>query len=518
MYFVRKAVFLFILLLLLCTLSWAAADTVYSLDPCSGTISISEDKYVILTPENLDSHSDLLAVIGKTKEAVISDWEDRGVVLQAWFKNKKMDACLEVSVRQDEDARIYYDLVNHSSDPGWKTFISSHKGGSSAYAAEGYSIKDAEKKQKNLELHNYLLFLRYKRTAADKTYWGYAYKTVARGYTVLLDYQVFGRGLRTGDQSELNKIVNTLSFIEGGEDGTPGSAALQITTPPPYETSDPDFTVEGRTTPGAHLIGVLMRINSAEPVRFFADANAKGEFKMKVSLPEENVWLMTINVEMNNQIVAEQVFDTTTYKKSLIPISFVSGIPDVLTANETVISGVTGKAVTVQCIVTNGTSTFDKQIRTNGTGKFNFKVPTSLEADYHFTLVFSKKNFDTKRFTGSASRNLTEEDRRAAIKKEAIKPAYSNLVSRLDTYVGKMMGYNLYIAVVILIGNEWYIKTATVKNNAGYKNFMYFITNEEPAVEINTQKLFYGTCIGPYVVPSEEGEEKYPAFDLLFME
>ena len=513
----RKAVFLIILVLLTCAFAYAAADTELSLAPSPGSVTIPENKYIILTQDNLDDHPDLLASIGMTKEQMLSDWEERGVVLQAWFNNQKLDACLEVSVRQDEDARIYYDLVNHSADPGWKAFIASHKG-NSAYSEEGYSFKEIEKKQKNIECHNYLLLLKYKRTTSVKTYWGYAYKTVARGYTVVLDYQVYDRGLRTGDLNELNKIVNTLQFVDG-DTPAPGAAFLQITTPPPLETSDNTFTVEGRTNPGAHLIGVLMRINSAEPVRFYADANAKnGEFKMKVTLPEENVWLMTINVEMNDQIVAEEVFDTTTYKKTLIPIKFTSGIPEVLTKDETVISGVTGKGVTVQCIVTNGTSTFDKQIKTNGTGKFTFKVPTALEADYHFTLVFSKKNFDTKRFTGSASRNLSDEDRRNAIKKEAIKPAYSNLCKNLDTYVNKIMGYNLYIADVIQIGNEWYIKAAMVKNNAGYKNIVYFITDEEPDVKIDSQMLMYGTCIGPYVIPSEEGDEKYPAFDLLYME
>ena len=517
----RKAVFLLIIAVFLGVAACAAADTEFSLSPCSGTVTISESKYTVLTPDNLDEHTDLLAQLGKSKDQLISDWEDRGVVLQAWFNNKSLDACMELIVRQDEDARIYYDLVNHSSDAGWKTFLSSHKG-NSAYSADGYSIKEVEKKQKNLEYHNYLLQLKYKRTTDSKVYWGYAFKTVARGYTVVLDYQVYDRGLRTGDLNEVNKMVNTLRFFDGGDEtaaaGT-GSAFLQITTPPPTETSSNTFTVEGRTTPGAHLIGVLMRINSAEPVRFYADANARtGDFKMKVTLPEENVWLMTINVDLNDQIVAEQVFETTTYRKTLIPINFTSGIPDVLTADETVISGVTDKGVTVQCIVTNGTSTFDKQIKTNGTGKFTFKIPTTLEAGYHFTLVFSKKGYDTKRFTGNASRNLSDEERRNAIKKEAIKPGYSTLAKHLETYIGKIMGYNLYIADIMQNGNEWIIKAAMVKNNSGYKNFMYFLTGEDPGAEIDSQMLMYGTCIGPYVIQSEEGDQSYPAFDLLYME
>ena len=526
--FVRKAVFLIILGLLLGLYAVAVADTECSLAPCSGSLTIPDSKYIIVTPENIGEHTDIMTVIGKTKEEIISDWEDRGVVLQAWFNSKALDACMEVIVRQDEDSRVYFDLVNHPSDAGWKTFLASHKGSGSAYASEGYSIKEIEKKQKNIEVHNYLLQIKYKRTTAGRIYWGYAYKTVARGYTVVLDYQVYNRGLRTGDQNELSKIVNTLRFFDGGEEIAPGSSFLQITTPPPSETSSDTFTVEGRTNPGAHLIGVLMRINSAEPVRFYADANAKnGTFKMKVTLPEENVWLMTINVEMNDQIVAEQVFETTTYKKSLLPITFTSGefiFPKeqdeqvALNANETVIAGTTDKGVTVQCIVTNGTSTYDKQIKTNGTGKFSFKVPTSLQANYHFTLVFSKKGYDTKRFSHDAYRNLNDEDRRAAIKKQAIKPGYSSLSGNLETYIGKIMGYNLYIAEVIQNGNEWIIKAAMIRNNSGYKNFLYFITSEEPQAEIDSQMLVYGTCIGPYVIQAEEGNQNFPAFDLLFME
>ena len=526
----KKACLLLFLVLLTLVCAAAAADTVYSLSPCPGSVTIPDDKYIVLTPDNVSSHPDLLAKLGKTQEELIADWEDRGVILQAWFQGKKLDSCLEIVVRQDADSASYFDLVNHPKDTaGWKAFLSSHKG-AAAYAEEGYSIKEAEKKQQAGQ--NYFLRLKYKRTLDSVIYWGYAAKTVARGYTVLLDYQVYDRGLRTGDQNQLNKITNTIQFHDGdttavttssGSSTEPSSSPaaqsyLQIVTGPPSETSSDTFTVEGRTTPGARVIGVLMRINSADPVLFYADANAKnGDFKMKVTLPEENTWLMTMNVEVNDQIVSEQAFSTTTYKKTIIPVTFENEVPETLTADETVISGVTDKTVTVQCIVTNGISTFEKQITTNGTGKFTFKVPTAREASYHFTLVFSKKNHDTKRFTYDASRNLTDEDRKAAIRKEAIKPGYSTLTRNLDKYVNKTMGYNLYIADIQQQGEEWIITTAMVKNNNGYRNYIYFLTDTEPELEIGSQRLMYGTCIGPYVFQSEDGTEQYPAFDLLFV-
>ena len=76
----------------------AVADTEYVLEPCAGKMSLNEANYIVLTPENLDDHQDLLSspAISKTKEDLLADWEENHVLLQAW--TKKMDACLEVPV------------------------------------------------------------------------------------------------------------------------------------------------------------------------------------------------------------------------------------------------------------------------------------------------------------------------------------------------------------------------------------------------------------------------------------
>lgn len=527
----RKHAFLLFLLLAVLLCACAAADTDYSLSPCPAKITIQESKYIVLTPTNLDEHPELLSKIGAEKEKLLKDWEERGVVLQAWFSQRtKYDACLEISVRQDEDSAAYYDLMNHPADrEHWNAYIAAHKGDATRYAEDGYSFKESGRKQQTNK--NYFLRLKYKRTTDSKIYWGYAAKTVINGYSLIMDYQVYDRGLRAGDQTDLNRIVNTIMPAVGipaeageagsSENGTavqaPVAASLQVTAEPPKETETGIFTVEGVTVPGSRVIGVLMSLASTDSIKLYADANAKtGAFKMKVQLPEENVWLMTLNVEVNDQIVTETVFETTTYSKKLIPVTFASGVPETLSADETVISGLTTKGVDIQCIVSNGISTFDKQIRTNGTGKFSFKVPTAAEAEYHFTLVFSKKNFDTKRMTYTAVRNLTEEDRRNQAVNSAIKPAYNTLVKNLAAYTGRVMVYNVYITDIRQNGDEWIITAAMAKGNSGYRNYVYYMTDQQPDWEIDSQHLIYGTCIGAYQIQSEEGTETYPAFDFLF--
>ena len=518
----RKSVVFGVLLALLVALcAFACADTEYSLSPCPGVVTLQDNK-IVLTRENLDQKADFIASIGKSKDALLADWEERGVVLQAWME--KRDACLEITVVQDEDSARYYDLVNHNE--GRKEFLASHKNFAS-YAEEGYRFDEVDWKQyKN---RNYALVIKYKHTQDTNIYWGYMAKTVARGYTVTLDYQVYGRGLRAGDKNDLSRACNTLIFSDAtaataatagdGTSASPVAAYLQVSTEPPSETNTDTFYVEGTTVPGAHLIGVLMRINSSTPEKFYADANAKnGTFRMKVTMPEENVWLMTLNVEVNDKIVTEKVFDVTTYKKTLLPVSFDAEVPEIMTGDELVLSGTTAKGVTVQCIVLNGSTTYDKTVRPNGTGRFTFKIPTSLEAEYDITVVFSKKNFDTRRYTFKTVRNLSEEDRRTRLRASAVRPAYNTLMKNMEQYIGKILGYNLYIVSIQQHGAEWIITAAGTRSGDTYRNFYVFINDQEPDFAVDEQHLLYGSCVGFYQIQSEEETISYPACDLLFYE
>ena len=531
----RKAAFWLVLAMLLAVCAVALADTEYSLAPCPGSVTLRDNK-IILTRTNLDDHADYLAKLGTSKESLLEDWEARGVVLQAWLEETKRNTrtCLEISVNADDEARRYYDVVNTKDRR--RDYLNEVKS-SPAYADAGYFFTE------KVDWHqyknkNYALRMTYKRTTDAGVYWGHMIKTVARGYTVVLDYRVYDRGLSSGDYGDLARAVNTLVFTDAvGEipaapaasadpsapTDSPAAAAtaafLQVTAEPPAETNSDTFYVEGRTVPGAKLIGVLMRINSATPLKFYTDANVKtGSFRMKVTIPEENVWLMTLNVEVNDKIVTEKVFSTTVYKKTLIPVAFDAPFPEAITADETVLSGTTERGVTVQCIVTNGTTTFDKTVRPNGTGRFSFKIPTSVEAEYDVAVVFSKRNFDTSRFTFRGTRNLTQDEHIARMKSQALRPGYNVLLKSLDQYIGKTLGYSLWVTDIRDTGNEWIVTTAGTKNGDDYRNFIIFMAAEEPSFAVGEQHFFYGSCIGSYQIQSEEGTESYPACDLIYAE
>lgn len=531
-----------ILLILVALCASAVAETEYALKPCSGKMAIDENTYVVLTPDNLADHPDLLKNIQKTKDELLADWEARGVQLQAW--TKKMDTCLEVTVIQDEESEQFYDLERQTRQVR-NEYLQLHRVSNKKYIQMGYTFYNLEWKKQKLG-GNFLIF-EYKRMNEAGLCRGLMRKTVRNGWTIVLDYQVFDRLPRRSDTDYLNRIANTVEFeviepkpvdasaapaADGAEGAgeTPvqtivsGSASglLKITVPPPSETNMESFTIEGTTTPGAHLIGVAMRWSASTPLKFTTDATKAGNFKLKITLPDEGVWLVTLNLEVNGAIVAEEVFDTTTFSRTTLPVTLAAAVPEKLSSNELVLSGTTSKGVDIQCIVTNTAAPdhpYDESVRTNGTGKFRFKVPTAAEGTYDITLVFSKKNYNTKRLTYTAVRTLTEQEKQAKSTAKAIHPGYAALNKKLETYIGQTMVYKAYIVEVTQNGSDWII-TAALKKSAkkGYSDFLVFDATEDPGLMVDTQFKLYGICIGSYPVQSEEGDTSYPRFEYLYAE
>ena len=44
------------------------------------------------------------------------------------------------------------------------------------------------------------------------------------------------------------------------------------------------------------------------------------------------------------------------------------------------------------------------------------------------------------------------------------------------------------------------------------------MSKEEPGFAVGSKIRIYGTCICSYKIQSEEGDESYPGFDILFVE
>ncbi|MBQ9325827.1 MAG: hypothetical protein IJ246_08655 [Clostridia bacterium] len=499
----------------------AQADTTLYFDRIFAECTLDESQYIILTPDNLAMHQEWMANRDLTEESLLADWESRGVMAQAW--STQGDACLEFTAVKDETANTYFDLDQQTAAIR-AHYRSQHLKGT-LYGDEGYTYQSAE--WKLTTQYGRFLMLQYKRTVGDETYRGYARRAVRNGYTITLDYKVFDRSLRTADVNALNKVVSTWHYTQvlplSAQSDDPQSVpvtlvsqtAMSFTKEPPAETNTGSFQVKGTCDPNLHVIGVVMRMSGSNPVRVEADATKKGNFTLDVTLPEEGTWLMTLTFVSGNQVVGEKVFGTTLFQKTLLTVNFDTPVPDQFTADKFTLSGVTMKSTKIQLIVDG---IMDKSVTAGSGGKFSFKIPTSQEQTYNITLSFQKKGYTTRRFTWTATRTLTEEEKREKIKEAAIKPAYQTLTEKLSGYNGRIMTYAPYITEIQESEGETIVFMAMRNSKkSGYSQRIVVIAPEAPPAAIGSQCRFYGTLNGTYEVLDEEnGSRFYPCFDLLY--
>ncbi|MDO5435101.1 MAG: hypothetical protein Q4G19_01920 [Clostridia bacterium] len=507
----RKYAVIILVILTIGLLACASADTSYSFEDISSTVSLS-DNYIVLTPDNLSAHTEWLEKKGLEAEALLTDWAERGVLLQAWTQDG--DACAEISALQDDDAAKYFDVDQQTTQMRTSYRLAYAKG--DAFKALGYKVSVCEWKKTKA---GRFLQIKYSRSFGSESYKGYMRRTIRNGWSIVIDYRVYGRATVRKDQTNADNIMNAWVFTKTEKMPEATVGDLIFTSEPPAETISGKFSVEGTSYPGTVLTGVAMRMSSNDIVRIEETADKKGHFKMDVNLPAQGIWLLTVTVENNGAEIAYKVFETTNYSSTLLPVNWTSPVPEQFTGDQTTISGKTTTHVTVQCIVEGPSVNYTKQIKTNNKGTFSFKIPTANEGDYKVTIVLSKKKFDTRRFTYTVNRTLTVVDKMNRIRDDAIKPAYNTLKSKITGYTGKYMVYKVYITDIETSGEETIVFAAmksSTKN--GYSQKVVIICDEEPSFEIGSQHKFYGLCTGTYQIQSESSNELLPCFDLMFWE
>lgn len=508
----RKLFLLMLTLAMLLFCASAAAQTL-TFDAIYASCEIP-DEYILLLPDNLALHPEWVTAHAGSEAQLLADWSERGVLAQAWSTTG--DMCIEITAVQDADAQQIFDVDQQSTAirGAYRTGIAKGE----AWKALGYTVQSAEWKNNN-RIGRFLV-MKYKRTVDGATYRGIARRTVRNGYSIMVDVQVFDRNVKTADQRVLDTLMDSWTFSQTLSKPVDVVSEVTFTKVPPLESNTGKFTIEGTCDPGLHLVGVAMRMSSPDPVRFETTANKKGKFVMDVKLPQEGVWLVSITAMNGGAEVGDYVFETTTYQKSLLTVNFDKPLPEgegSIVGDKLVISGVTDKQTTVQCIV-SGMTSFQKQVKTNNSGKFSFSVDVSAEGDYDIVLVFTKKNFSTRRYAVTANHTITDADLQLRAKENAIKPAYSTLTSKLTGYTGKIMKYKVYVMRVEQAGDEWVIYCAMDRKGDAYRSVIVVTTDKEPDVTPDSEHTMYGTCTGAYVIDNEESSVTYPGFKLIFFE
>lgn len=517
----RKSIF-FLIVAGLCLAALPGLCQVLTFENILATVEIP-DTYTILTPDNMENYVSFLQSKGTAVDVMLQTFEAEGILVQAYGPDG--DTCLQISALNDLDAQTYFDIDQHTSTDRAR-YRREHLDGD-AYKALGITYDSAE--WRNTTAYGRFLMLKYvQRIGGTVDHRGFARRTIRNGYTITVDYQVYGRSLASKDNNSLNKVMDTWRFTsvlplpgtDGEGTGTVTAAAAAtatlrttVTDMPPTETNTASFTVKGKTTPGAEVIGSVLRMNTAEPLLVNDTADKSGNFSLAVKLPQEGVYVMVLTVTVNGEAVEEISLPEITYNKRLLPVTFDEAFPSQLTSDKLVISGKSVSGAVVQCLV-NGENT---QKRVGSNGKFSFSINTVNEGDYSFVLVFTKKGMDDQRFSFTATREWSESELREKVKAEAIKPAHTVLTSKINGYTGRVMGYTAYVTKIVQTSDGgWQVYMAFRKVNSVYRDIIIVMTDTEPAVMVDSKVKMYGRCTGMYLVQDVSGSTEYPSFDLLF--
>ncbi len=482
-----------------------ALAEVHVLDELRATIDIP-DNYIILTPETLATNEVWLTSRGLSLDAVTADFQKRGVLYQCW--TEVQDACFELSATQNDSTLNIFD-VNEQDNSVRAAYRLSHYP-ENAFLNDGFDFSSAD--WKNTPNGRFLILRYLKRDGGEITHRGLMRRTIRNGYEITFSMQVYGRSPTNKDNSALNKIWESFHFVEVLPLPPAASAKINITTPPPKETNQANFTIEGSGAKGVKLTAVVMGLSYPTPVLSEVEVSASGKFKLPIKLPKEGVFLITITGEYGGEDVVELAFPVT-YQHTLLTLNVTTPIPAIVTTDELSVLGTSEPGAMIQVLM-NNEPLFTKKV--NAGGKFKLDLETPTEGPYEVVLVFSKKGLADRRITYTFTRQWSETDMIGEVKSQAIKPGYSTLTKKIEGYEGRIMGYKCYLLNTTQAGDEWISEMALTKRGEEYSGKILVTSNDKPSVPAGSQTMMYGTCVG-MSVPSEEDETQasYPCFELL---
>ena len=491
----------------------ALADT-YNFNKIYMTAEVPISPYTVqITPENVAAQGDYLATIGETAESMQQRFEAEGILLWAYDGDK--GRTLVITAVQDDVARQIYD-INEQTANERASYRANHTNGV-YYSKTDYTFDSCEWKNFGTNQGRFLM-VKYARKLDGKVAWrGLWRRTVRNGFTITLDMRVEGRQITAGDITALNKIQDSLAFMQVSS-APDAPLELAFTAPPPESTNSDSFTIKGVTRPGAEVVAAYASLNNSLSKVFTAAADGKGAFSIDVKLPAKDMYNLIVSVTANAGQEGEETLSqnfSVEYDPSQLPVSFTSPFPETFTTDSFKLTGTTMTGVTIQLVVNGSLST--KKTGNNRT--FSFTVNTEKEQDYDIQLTFSKKDYATKIFQYHIPRVMDEGQRNQAARDASISPEYANLAKAPSRYEGRVLRFKGYVTAAEFNGSEWVLTFATQKSGENFKNLIIVLSDLEVAADPDRQVTLYGTGNGTYSLLNESGKETvYPRMTLLFFD
>lgn len=505
----RRILLMALVLALLMGLAPAYAES-YTFPAVSASVSLPEGVYqTVLTPDNLKANEAFIASQNGTVEDWAADFASRGVLLQAY--DQKESRVLIITALNDVDAQRYYDINEQGADVRAR-YRASH-GADGAYTVLGYKYDSIS--WKNFKGVGRFLQLRYShRQEGQLVSRGFQRRTIRNGYTFTIDMRVYGRALKGGDNTALNKVFDTFAFTN--VQSVPDlPVSIEESATAPVETNQPNFTLKGKTRPEAQLKALLVSFATSATQTFEATANKQGAYSLPITLPGEDVYLMTLTVSVPGLEDFSKVYNIR-YQQGLLPVQIANAPPFETQEDSFVLSGSTDQSgVSARLFVNN-----QEQSRNIGkNGAFSFTIDTTQPGPYDIRLTFSKKGLQDRSFQYTMNRVTSQEAQQAALREGALTPTYEDLVNQQEGLDGKMLSLTGYIVSRETATGETIMKLALVKTDQGFQDQVVLHLETDPGFAIGTKVRVYGQAAGINIGKTALGaEERLPKLQVNLME
>ena len=493
----RKLIAVFSIVFCLLLLNSVNAEEQVILPALPAVLLLPQEVYSpVLTPDNLQANQAFIFSRGGTVEEWQEEFKTQGILLKAYDDSNKR--VLEVTGLADEDGQRYGDIDLQSADTRAEYRSLYQKDG--AFANKGYRVESAE--WKNFKNIGRFLMMRYSfRQDGEVIHRGFARRSVKNGLSIMIDMQVYGRTLKAGDNTALNKVFDSLSFTGNvGEGAIATPVFLNESASAPMETNQPNFTMKGMTRSGAKLTATVMSFTSNTPANFTAEADAKGNYTLPIQLSSEGIYMMNLSVQSDGLEPLEKTY-SITYGRNLLPVEITLQLPENISHVKYTSSRMTQSGVTDQMIL-NG---YNTSKRTGSNGSFSFNVNTKAEGTYQLKLIFEKKGFDARIFDFTAIKGTAQQrimvpgngiDALPSSQGEALSPSYTELIAKADIYDGKLLTYDGFITGIQEQAGDYILSIALRKAVTGYADTIKAVMDKAPDFTAQDKVRVYGLLEG----------------------
>lgn len=410
--------------------SGAQAQEATYVFPYEGFRYTQKDNETVLTQTNLDEHTELIAALGTTREAILASYMASGIVMEVIPQGGGQIA---VAVT---DAGEFADVMRMEK-------ISEEK---LAAFEQQFAESGLYESCSLTQTNPVCVRLTSSAMYASMPVYTLRYATLHLGRLYMITQTIVGRVPDETDDARMAEVLSGMKLLSTASDPTPVPTPVPTPTPEPTPeptpgvaeviaseglmevegvpayTKDASVLVTGKTDPS-----VEVTVAVGEKTLGKATSKRDGSFSVRVTLPEEGDLVLAVMTDTAEAMLA------THYEMPAARLTITAPEETTFSGEHIMVRGETEPNATVY-IEGKGMST---NVKANKNGDFSIRVFIDNEETQTYTLRVKANGLKESRAQITLTRVFTEREGIAKFRQKMGTVEYANLARDPEKYAGK---------------------------------------------------------------------------------